>query len=352
MASLRWLLLALCACDDLDGLAGKATPLATFRYDVTGDFESVRVPGATDETLRVALVWGAQWLSEPLCFLPPESPEAEAVIAAGCRDPFGFVPDRVDENAVLGDPISLYALPAADVLVGDVTSRIAYASLLVYDDRNDSGRLELGRAQRVPTPDDNDPQPPPDPLGRDIVYGASFVTMLEPDTRVVLREGEYNDRFAFYPRVGCGAPARGFSIAAAGGFSEGEALSAALAGMLPRQDPTTCSEQPPDATIPIALRPASELLETGCVGRGADSAVRYREPPADPPDLAGRVAACVKVPRFGEGPDITQYVVSTHVDARCKILTHYILAGCDEDAACPLPEWDRTANPPAWWPCE
>jgi hypothetical protein len=343
---------ALAGCDDLQGISGEATPLATLSFQITGDFESVRVPNATDEALRVALVWGAQWLPEPLCFLPAESAEAEAVIAAGCRDPLGFVPDRVDEDVPITDgAVSLYALPAADVMVGDVTGRIAYASFLVYDDRNGSGRLELGRAQRVPDPDDDDPPGVPEPLNRDIVYGASFVTMTEPDTRVALREGEYNERFAFYPRVGCGAPARGFSVVSAGGFSAAEAFAATLAGVLPRQDPATCSEQGSDAVTQIPLRAAAEVMETGCIGRRADSSVRYRQPPIDPIDLTNRVAACVKVPDFGEGTSITQYVVSSRSDERCKILTHYVLRGCDEDAACALPEWDITASPPAWWPC-
>jgi hypothetical protein len=190
----------------------------------------------------------------------------------------------------------------------------------------------------------------PDP-GRDIVYGASFVTMTEPDTRVALREGAYNDQFAFYPRVGCGEPLRGFSIVSAGGFTPAEALASALVGKLPEQDPATCSEQSSDALVSIPLRAASEIMETGCIGRRADSSVRYRQPPIEPVDLTNRVAACVKVPDFGEGTDIMQYVVSSRSDDRCKILTHFVLRGCDEDAACALPEWDITATPPAWWPC-
>ena len=104
--------------------------------------------------LRVALVWGAQWLTEPFCILPAESPEAAAVIAAGCRDPFGFVPaacrpacrSTVDVPATL----TLVQLPAADVMVGDITARVAYGSLVVYDDRDGTGTLELATPHRAP----------------------------------------------------------------------------------------------------------------------------------------------------------------------------------------------------------
>ena len=53
--------------------------------------------GAGPPQLRAALVWGLQWLPEPFCVLQgaqPESPEVAAVVAAGCRDSFGFIPNR------------------------------------------------------------------------------------------------------------------------------------------------------------------------------------------------------------------------------------------------------------------
>ncbi len=340
----------LAACGDLQGLGGEAPPLVTFHYQVTGDFEAVRV--ASDEHLRVALLWGAQWLPEGLCITPPDSPEAATAVAAGCRDPFGFVPDRASESVDLGDgELPLYALPSADVMIGDVTARIGYGALVIYDDRNATGLLELGRARRVPSPDD--PQPVDDPETRDIIYGSSFVSMTRPDVRVALREGAYNAQAAFYPRVGCGEPARGFSVVSAGGFSALDAIAATLRGELPSQDPATCSEQTPDAIIPIPLRPVTEVSELGCTGRRADSSVRYREPPADPIDLTNRVAACTQVPDFGTGnaAGLVQFVVSSRSDERCKGLTHYVLRGCRDDATCALPDWDITQTPPAWWPC-
>jgi hypothetical protein len=349
-------LVALAGCGEVQGFGGDVPPLATVRFQVTGDFESVRVPDATDEALSVAVVWGAQWLPEPLCFLPPESAEVAAVVAAGCRDPLGFVPDRVGESVpaapnVPGE-ISLYALPAADVLVGDVTSRIAYAGLVLFDDRDGTGTLDLERGRRVPDPDEEPPEV--DGLDKDIVYGASFVAMTEPDVRLVLREGGYNELAAFYPRRGCGAPPPGFSIATAGGFSREAAIAAAIAGEIPSQDPATCREQAvADATIEIPLRAPPELRELKCRGRRGDSSVRYQDTPTPTPDFTNRVTACAGVPDFGTGTatGIVQLVVSSRSDEPCRLVSHYLLRGCDNDATCADPEWDLTAAPPAWWPC-
>ena len=195
-------------------------------------------------------MWGTQWQLEPFCLLPPESAEAAAVIAAGCRDPFGFVPNRVAVSVpvTLGTQASLpfYDLPGADVMVGDVTSRVAYGSLVVYDDRDGNGSLDLARPGR--TASGGDEGRGDDSIdSTDVVYGASFWTMTAPDQRVAFREGAFNARSAFYPRSGCGDPPPQFSILAAGGFSALDGLTSAAAGRLPSQDPARCSELPPAA---------------------------------------------------------------------------------------------------------
>ena len=126
-------------CGNVSGFGGSVPPLATVHVQVTGDFASVQVPGPAAPNLQAALVWGAQWLTEPLCVLPPDDASVEALIAAGCRDAFGFVPDRVAVNAPLAPDgtaeLDLLDLPAADVMVGGVTARVAYASVVVYDDK-------------------------------------------------------------------------------------------------------------------------------------------------------------------------------------------------------------------------
>jgi hypothetical protein len=348
---------ALGGCSDLSGFGGAVPPLASIRVNVTGDFASVAEPRSGAPTLRVALVWGTQWLTEPMCFLPPDPASAATVIAAGCRDVFGFVPDRVATNAPLGldgsATLSLFDLPAADVMVGDVTARVAYASVVVYDDRDGDGTLTLGRANRLGGRDQQDMPQGPDVSTIDPVYAASFVSMTEPDTRLAFREGAFNAAAAFYPRAGCGDPPPSFSIVSAGGFTPQDAIAAQLRGELPREDPASCSEAPPDTPISVVYRKPSELAELACEERNTDSSIRYREPPATAPDLTKRTLGCAKVPDFGSGKanGMIQLAISGRSSDSCVGLTHYVLRGCREDALCPVPDWDITATPPTWWPC-
>ena len=385
-AALAMGLLALGACGKLQNFGGPEPPLVSFHARFDGDLAPLRPAGVTSErSLRLALVWGAQWLTEPFCVLPPESSEVAAVIAAGCRDPFGFVPSRVDASVALlpGEPVTLplLQLPTADVLVGDVTARVAYGSLVVFDDRDGSDTLELSFPRRGPIGGPGGgPRVNPDVTdASDIVYGASFVTMTVPDQRVAYREGGFNENGAFYPRAGCPAPAPAFSIAAAGGFSAPAALAATLAGTLPAEDPATCSDGAPDAIeVGIPARAPAEVQEVSCDERSVTGAPRYREPPVEEPDFTDRKVACAHLPSFDTGGGLggllggaggaggaagagdgnagasqLQLVVSGRPTDRCKGVTHYVLRGCREDQSCGLPDWDYTADPTTipWWPC-
>jgi hypothetical protein len=354
--------LLVAGCGNLEGFGGSAPPLASFNVALHGDLTPLRPAGVPDvHALRVALVWGAQWLTEPFCVLPPESTEAGAVIDAGCRDPFGFVPAAVSVSVPIDvdapTMLTLAQLPAADVMVGDVTARVAFGSLVVFDDRDDTGTLELARPLRAPPGGPREPPPEPGGNPADIIYGASFLTMTAPDQRVAYREGGFDAASAFYPRAGCDPPLRGFSVVAAGGFTAAAGLASALAGTLPPEDPSTCPvAAPSDATIEIGARAPADVQEVGCDERTDDSSVRYREPPVEAPDLASRMMVCAHLPSFdttGGGPasDLVQLVISGRSFDRCKGLTHYTLRGCREDVNCPIPDWDFTANPPAWWPC-
>jgi hypothetical protein len=354
-----WLaIVPLVGCGELRGFGGAAPPLASLHVEVTGDFEAVELPGSDSHSLRVALVWGEQWLPEPLCILPPDDPDVAQLIATGCRDPLGFVPSRVAATAPIepGVPtaLDLFELPAADVMVGDLSARVAYGSMVIYDDRNGDRTLDFDRARRLRGADDNGP-PPMDEFvtSQDVVYGASFVRMTEPDTRVAFREGGFDAQAAFYPRVGCGAPPPSFSLVSAGGFSQADALAALARGELPAEDPAQCSETAADQLIAIAFRTPSEVHEVACEERRTDSSARYRKPPDDMPDFSGRTTACAKIPDFdsGKAGAAMQLVISGQQQDHCAGLSHFVLRGCSEDALCALPEWDLTANPPAWWPC-
>jgi hypothetical protein len=350
------LVLAAIGCGRVEGFGGAAPPLATFRLKVTGDPPLLPPADGAPPAWRVALIWGAQWQTEPFCVLPPESAAAAAVIAAGCRDPFGFVPARVAASVpvIPGEEatVALAALPGADVLVGDVTARAAFGSFVVYDDRDGDGTLQLSRPHRTAIGgDDGGPDQTRD--SRDVVYGASFLTMTAPDQRAAFREGAFVES-AFYPRHGCDAPPASFSLLAAGGFSAQDGLASVAAGRLPAEDPASCAETAPgDAVVGIAVLDPATVGEVACIERTDDSSVRYREPPSNPPDLTDRVTACAYLPSFDAGSQssLIQFVVSGRSTDRCRGLTHYTLRGCRENVACPVPDWDYTATPPAWWPC-
>jgi hypothetical protein len=363
MATLKSLIVAvggLAGCSNLEGYGGPAPVLVSFEVVANGDLASVRSPDDTGAPrLRAALVWGRAWLVEPICILPaaPAPPDSadtvQALLAAGCRDPFGFVPARVAASTpiTIGTPttIDLYSVPAPDLMVGDLTARVAYGSVILFDDKNGDGTLTLGRPNR---PVDANRPPDTTPVeSNDLVYGASFISMTQPDQRVAFRQGAFIQS-AFYPRAGCSDPPTGFSVLGAGGFTAADAITATLAGTLPREDPATCTSTPADATqITLALQPASALSELRCTERALDSSVRYREPDIDPPDLTNRVGACVHSPSFGAPSDVIEYVISGRSDDSCVGLTHYVLRGCTESPTCGSPDWDHSLSPPPWWPC-
>lgn len=349
---------ALVACGDVAGLEDTPTPLARLEVAATGELADVRAPEDDGEPvrLRAALVWGNQWLTEPLCILPPDSPELEAVIAAGCRDPFGFAPERVAASAPIGDDgratVELYDLPPADIMIGDVTARVAFASVVLFDDRDDSGSLALPRPERE---DPDDPDDDDDDEPRDRVYGASFVSMTRPDRRVAFREGGFDELSAFYPRSGCPPPPPGFSVLDTGGFTPEEALAAILRGELPPQDPDQCGTSGLEETVvEVPLVAPDEVQGVACRVRGENGSTRYREPPETSPDLAGQAWACAGFPSFpGEDPvPGVQFVIAAPPEQTCVTVTHFTLRGCDEEPDCASPEWDRTDSPPDWWPCE
>jgi len=384
MATLAgWFLLG---CGKLTGLDTSITPLAQIQVQVTDDNGVLQQqPNAN---LRVALVWGAQWLPEPFCELPPErlatllpgESTPAAVIDQGCPDNFRFVPNRAGPDIPIQPgvtaTITLVTLPGADVMVGDITSRVAYASLVVYDDRNGNGALDFHHPPRhrhgqFVTTDDAGV----DDAGaatRDFVYNASFISMTKPDQRLAYLEGTFNPAAAFYPRPGCDAPLPAFSILSAGGFyfpppdfvTIADVLRL-LSGNLP--DEQSCgAAQLSDAVVSIPLAPTNPgdagagsapagLPYFACTANDSGGTTYYLEPPAAEPDWANITWACVDFPAIPHDDagvaNGQQLVIASAPEAACQSVAHYTLRGCDTDPSCAAPSWDLTANPPSWWPC-
>ena len=187
------------------------------------------------------------------------------MIDAGCRDPFGFVPAAVSVSVPIEvdvpTTLTLVQLPAADVMVGDVTARVAYGSLVVFDDRDDTGTLELATPQRAPSGG-----------GR----GTAAAGRGRFGRHHLRRELPDDDRARSARRLPRGGvrrrervlPARRLRSAAAAvspcwpraASRRQTGLASALAGGLPPEDPATCSAAAPaDATIEIAARAPADV---------------------------------------------------------------------------------------------
>ena len=355
------------ACSKPVGLGGTVTPLVQIHVQVTGPLPP-EVAGDT-ANLHVALVWGLQWQPEPFCVLQafqPESPTVAAVVAAGCPDNFGFMPNLVgaDTQFQPGIPatLALNGLPSADVMVGDLNGRIAYGSLVVYDDVNQNGILDLRTPPRFRRrgnqPAASDDGGVAGPVDR--VFGASFISMTRPDTRVAYREGAFDETVAFYPRQGClDDPAAGFSILSTGGFNADTLLGALAAGQLPlagdfpKEDPATCATAAVSSPVAVQTQPSGNLTQMACTARDSGGVTAYRVAPNNGPDTTVHKCACASFPVLGGYdagvPTGKQVVCASAPSEACRYVAHYTLLGCDNDPSCATGGWDITATPPAWW---
>lgn len=360
-ASSTWTALAALAAMGLasgcnDGIAGLQdvqTPLATL---------VVRLAPGTDTSdmvaPRVALIWGGQTIGETFCWgamLPsalglPSDASLTAVVARGCRDPLGFYPDTPGESAPLEADgtatIVLKTLPSADVMVGDLTARVGYATIVLYDDHDQDGRLGIrfpwwgrggpggdggpggeggpggkgggssstGSGTTDGSTDGSTDALPDDSFGdeptHDTIHAASFRSMTVPDARLAFREGAFDSASAFYPRNGCPAPPVGYSLLKADGFSLVDAVKAFAAGGLP----TTkgCAETSlgvgGTAVVEVTLaREATETLQSvACIaserGGSGTGASTYRAPPDKATWLKELPWVCQPVGAAGAGP--------------------------------------------------
>ena len=288
---------------------------------------------------------GQQWLPEPKCTGYPDGLwlGSDAASRAGCRDPFGFVPLRVEADVpvVPGEPatISLIDLPTSDVLVGDITARVVYGSFVLL--RRSRWQRQLRSRAREPDRRDGAwaPAPPGSnsnlPVSSRRVYGASFMTMTAAGSAALYREGAFVET-AFYPRVGCADPPPAFSIIGASGFSSiprSRRWSRHAAG---RADLSQCSQGSARRRSYRSRRPRPTSTPSRCTENTADSSVRYREPRATSPTsriaCSGAATADARL-RLGSGPHQTELIVTGRSDDSCNGLTHYVLRGCTTDPA-------------------
>ena len=130
-----------------------------------------------------------------------------------------------------------------------ITSRVGYASLVFYDDVDRDGTLGLSRRTRRRAAGTTARM-----NGCRGLAGHRLRRELRDDDRARsagrVPAGHVRSGSAFYPRNGCPGQPNG-SRCSAGGFSAAAGLAASAAGMLPAEDPASCSTNPPDTLMSV-----------------------------------------------------------------------------------------------------
>ena len=361
----------------LYGLDDTLTPIAQVQVSVKGE-EVEQLPPAVQARLRVGIIWlginiPSVWCAEKLSSLLLHHQEEQEVqpkedetqntnseededgdiqldfaklsqLLTLCRDPLGVAPTLAGPSvAIQGETdagllhlqLTFTSLPPADVLIGSPDARVAYAALVVFDDLNENGVLDIGLSipplfwddPRGLDDDDQDKENDERAQRRfgdlntpDELYSASFTSLLSTHQRLIFREGDFVESF-FYPMGDC-VPPQGFSMATV----EGSFPSA------------TCDTYPITTTtvLPIS-KPSLDRQEVIC----EPTEVFIFKPPQAPPSEAYEYECISSTELAAQDP--TQ---------ACKNLSVIKLIDCPpSEPNCESAAWDIRETPPIWWPC-
>lgn len=393
-----WLgLLATIACDQgVQSLQDTALVVATVRVRLANDPAAFLPKDASTTAAhtphwRVGLVWAGEAKTDRFCLTAmqemlgkgksgPVDPATAQVVAQGCPDPFGFVPAVLGPSAPIqpgGEAqLTFLDLPTSKALVGTPDSRVGYAAVVLWDDRDckHDGILQFTRSSRLDfAPPDNPTDTPKAPTTTsggggsggggsggpgngggpgggtavitdngcsgggggmggmggagggsgaavDYVYATSFLSMLKPHTRLGYREGSWLKGILFYPIIGCEPPEL-FSIIDVSGPP-----TAAVCTYAKLQD----------RVIELAAEASETVRSVQCVQQAA----RYQAPPKELKLTTPWVCAD------------KNHLVFVNPPGPCKGLNHFLLKGCRDDPKCDVAEWDiQPKDVPEWWPC-
>jgi len=366
------------------GLDDTLTPLARVQVSLSQTQVS-SLPAEVRQRLRVGVIWAginlpSSWCAEQLnrVFMSPnqsvgernsqsedapdEHPQNSGVLTPEslehlfqlltlCPDPLGVVPalagpsssisEGVEREGSLDVEIIFTALPPAEVIIGTPDARVAYGSLVIFDDINEDGVLNIGFSTppifekgRESSDEENDDdfknrrRFEDEPIDPDIVYGASFLTLLDSQKRLAFREGDFVESF-FYPLGGC-EPPPGMSIMMVEPEEVGDL------------EETHCQAQSIGDPLALELaRPDSRLQELVCeptpvwVSR-AENLTPYLED-------QGLKLTCLS----------SWELAVSSTESSCKTLSIFRLVDCpSHEPECDDPGWDDRAQPPLWWPCD
>jgi hypothetical protein len=306
--------LMLVACQDgvVHGLEVGSEPLLVLH----GHVDLASLPRSHGNApLLGALIWAAVPTVSSIC-LTFSAPE----IRPACPDPYGVYLGDVEQSAPVsseGDfDLAIAHLPRASVSVGDEVTRVAYGSMVVVEDVDGDGQIDLS---------DPDFSSPPDRGHRDQVVAATFHHLRAPQQRVIFREGGFREDSTFYPAPGCGAPPLGFSVGTFPPYTDAPA------------PPGSCSFGDAGQTITVPALATDDADALECRRLQHWQFVGEVSPDDRPPR---RATVCL-------GPDLLADIP----EGRCPFLRVDALVGCAEDPFCPHPDFDHRGHAPSWWPC-
>lgn len=272
-------------------------PIAVLRASIEGHAPETMQTGS----LRAGLVWAALDPSRIVC--------TEAPVARCSQQPDDFRAQG-SSNTVEIAPIfpasfevPLHALPEPSLLGDTGNGLFGYAELVLFDDGNDNGDLDL-----VGT-------------GAEDSVDTIVATGGRGDSGalhyVLYREGDASEAWRIFSALGCVEPQQGFSIA-----------------RIVMNDPPTCWLG--DAVIPVHFVDSDEVRALICQPTPPRSTFPSQPPP---PDIE---IEC-------DGSNAMQFVLDP--SRFCPDVQRYELIGCVDDPLCAEPEWDLSSDVPAWWPC-
>ncbi|MBN2498486.1 MAG: hypothetical protein JXR96_28100 [Deltaproteobacteria bacterium] len=304
---LPWALLVLLgtACGQgVHSVTDLGDPLAVIEGRIEGELPT----GVDPERLRASMIW--ETLPQELLDCLVRAEEPGEIFA--CASPSDFRPAHTSNSIPIqaafpaAFDVPLHRLPDPAVLSGPAGERFGYGILVVYEDGDGDGQLGLVE--------------PGERHSADQVLASSF----EDGTRlIVYREGLLSPAWKLFAALACPEPENGFSeIRLAYDWDRG----------------VICELAPIEqTTITLRFDDSESVRQLICEPAPVTSSYPAEPPPAD------REIIC-------HHRNSLEYVLDP--EAYCAHTRRYELAGCHDLTACTQPDWDLTARPPAWWPCD
>ncbi|MFP2933693.1 hypothetical protein ACLESO_52850 [Pyxidicoccus sp. 3LG] len=311
--------LALMGCGDVLGEEAEDEVM----LEVEGSFvASSALDEARAKKLRAALLWERypEGTVECLRTLPPDGNPRTCM---SLTTPYEHTRYAVDVKVHSRTPTSVRLpvnkLPPAQALNGRPGSRMGFATMVLYVDNNDNGRLDTVGATATSSVD--------------TVIGAQedFVGMPNALYWIVYREGARHPLSRLLD--GCPEAPPGYSVATY------------LYSDTPNEEgeyPVTCVMQRGRFSMNMVMDPNPPGFEQIACEEAYSFKRPQRAPATAPP--AGTTSRCTTV-QEAEGESL---MVNSHPELFCTYAnsTQYALVDIYTG------QWDDRANPPAWWPCE